>query len=41
VVEDLIAAACNDAVRRVAQAQQERMSGMASGLGLPLGNLPF
>jgi nucleoid-associated protein EbfC len=41
VLEDLVAAACNDAVRRVAAAQQEKMAGMASGLGLPLDKLPF
>ncbi len=41
VMEDLLAAACNDAVRRVEQAQQEKMSGMASGLGLPFGKMPF
>jgi nucleoid-associated protein EbfC len=41
VLEDLLAAACNDAVRKVAAAQQEKMAGMASGLGLPLDKLPF
>jgi len=41
VLEDLLAAACNDAVRKVEAAQQEKMAGMASGLGLPLGKLPF
>jgi DNA-binding YbaB/EbfC family protein len=41
VLEDLIAAACNDAVRKVAAEQQEKMSGMATGLGLPLDKLPF
>jgi nucleoid-associated protein EbfC len=41
VLEDLLAAACNDAVRKVAVAQQEKMAGMASGLGLPLDKLPF
>lgn len=41
VIEDLIAAACNDAVRRVEVAQQEKMSGVASGLGLPFGKMPF
>lgn len=41
VIEDLIAAACNDAVRRVEAAQQEKMSGVASGLGLPFGKMPF
>ena len=41
VLEDLLAAAMNDAVRRVAVQQQEKMSGMAAGLGLPLDKLPF
>ena len=37
IVEDLIAAACNAAVRRVASAQQERMQEMAKKFGLPAG----
>jgi hypothetical protein len=41
VLEDLVAAACNDAVRRVAARQQEKMAGMAAGLGLPLDKMPF
>ena len=41
VIEDLVAAACNDAVRKVESAQQEKMSGMASGFGLPFGKMPF
>ena len=42
MLEDLIAAAINDASRRVEQAQQEKMSGLASGLGLPAGfKMPF
>lgn len=41
VLEDLIAAACNDAVQKVGRAQQEKMAGMASGLGLPLDQMPF
>jgi nucleoid-associated protein EbfC len=41
VLEDLVAAACNDAVRRVETAQKEKMAGMASGLGLPIDKLPF
>ena len=42
VLEDLLAAAINDAVRRVEEAQKERMSGMMSGLGLPPGfKMPF
>ena len=42
MLEDLIVAAFNDAVRRVEQTVQERFSGMAAGLNLPSGlNLPF
>jgi DNA-binding YbaB/EbfC family protein len=42
MLEDLIIAAFNDAVRRVEQTVQERFSGMASGLSLPPGmKLPF
>jgi DNA-binding YbaB/EbfC family protein len=42
MVEDLVAAAVNDAVRRVETTVQERMAGFTSGLGLPPGmKLPF
>ena len=42
MLEDLVAAAMNDAARRVEAAIQEKMSGMASGMGLPAGfKLPF
>ncbi len=42
VLEDLVAAAVNDAVRKVESTTQEKMSGMTAGLGLPPGmNLPF
>ncbi|HEY5678779.1 MAG TPA: YbaB/EbfC family nucleoid-associated protein [Pseudomonadales bacterium] len=41
VLEDLVAAACNDAVRKVEAAQRDKMAGMASGLGLPLDKFPF
>ncbi|HEX4984994.1 MAG TPA: YbaB/EbfC family nucleoid-associated protein [Burkholderiales bacterium] len=42
MLEDLVAAAVNDAVRRVEAMTQEKMSGFASGLGLPPGmKLPF
>lgn len=41
VLEDLIAAAVNDAVRKVEQAAREKMSGLSGGLGLPGLNLPF
>jgi len=42
MLEDLIAAAVNDAVRRVETTTQEKMSGFTAGLGLPPGmKLPF
>lgn len=42
MLEDLITAAFNDAVRKVEQTVQERFSGMASGMSLPPGmKLPF
>ena len=42
MLEDLIAAAVNDAVRRVEATSQEKMSGFTAGLGLPPGmKLPF
>ncbi len=42
MLEDLIAAAINDAVRRVETATQEKMGGLAGGLALPPGmKLPF
>lgn len=42
MLEDLVAAAVNDAVRKVEATTQERMSGMTAGLGLPPGfKLPF
>ncbi len=42
IVEDLLAAAVNDAVRLVEKLSQERMSGMTDGMGLPPGmKLPF
>ena len=42
MLEDLVAAAINDAVRKVEQETKERMSGMANGLPLPPGmSLPF
>ena len=41
VLEDLVAAAFNDAVRRVEALQREKMGAVARGLGLPPGlNLP-
>jgi len=42
MLEDLIAAAFNDAVRRVETTTQEKMSEVTGGLGLPPGmKLPF
>jgi DNA-binding YbaB/EbfC family protein len=42
MLEDLIVAAFNDALRKVETTVQEKFSGMASGLGLPPGmKLPF
>jgi hypothetical protein len=42
MLEDLIAAALNDANRRVEQTTQEKMSGFTAGLNLPPGmKLPF
>jgi hypothetical protein len=42
MLEDLIAAAVNNACRKVEKTTQEKMSGLAGGLGLPPGmNLPF
>ena len=42
MLEDLIAAAVNDAARRVEATVQEKMSGVTAGLPLPPGfNMPF
>ncbi|MCB1912458.1 MAG: YbaB/EbfC family nucleoid-associated protein, partial [Rhodocyclaceae bacterium] len=42
MLEDLLAAAVNDAVRRVEATTQEKMAGFTSGLNLPPGmKLPF
>ncbi|MDK2123716.1 YbaB/EbfC family nucleoid-associated protein [Parachitinimonas caeni] len=42
MLEDLIAAAFNDAVRKAEATTQERMAGFSSGLNLPAGfKLPF
>ncbi len=42
MLEDLIIAAFNDAIRRVEKTIQEQFSGVASGLSLPPGmKLPF
>jgi nucleoid-associated protein EbfC len=42
MLEDLIAAAFNDGVRRVEAATQEKMSGLTMGMAMPPGfKLPF
>ena len=42
MLEDLIAAAINDAMRRAEQVSQERMAGFTAGMNLPAGmKLPF
>ena len=42
ILEDLIAAAVNDAVRKIEQSSQDGMAGMTAGMQLPPGfKLPF
>ncbi len=42
MLEDLVTAAFNDAIRKVEETVKDKFSGMASGLGLPPGmKLPF
>jgi len=42
MLEDLVAAAVNDAVQQVEKTSQEKMSGMMGGMSLPPGmKLPF
>ena len=42
MAEDLVAAAVNDAVNRIATVSQERLGGLAAGMNLPPGmKLPF
>jgi DNA-binding YbaB/EbfC family protein len=42
MLEDLIVASFNDAIRKVETTVQEKFSGMTAGLGLPAGlKLPF
>ena len=42
MLEDLLAAAVNDAVRKVEAASQEKMAGLTAGLPMPPGfKLPF
>ena len=40
ILEDLLAAACNDTVRRVEKTQAEKMSELTGGLNLPFGGFP-
>lgn len=40
VLEDLLAAAVNDAVRRIEKVTQEKMGGLTAGLNIPGLNLP-
>lgn len=40
-LEDLIAAAMNDAVRKIEAKSREQMMGLMSGLNLPEGSNPF
>jgi len=42
MIEDLLAAAVNDAVRRIEQQSSDKMSGITAGMNLPGGlKLPF
>ncbi len=41
VLEDLVAAAVNDTVRKVETTSQEKMAGLTAGLNIPGLNLPF
>jgi DNA-binding YbaB/EbfC family protein len=42
MLEDLVAAAMNDAVRKVETASQQKMAGLTAGMPLPPGfKLPF
>ncbi|MGJ8687205.1 MAG: YbaB/EbfC family nucleoid-associated protein [Spongiibacteraceae bacterium] len=42
ILEDLLAAAVNDAVRKVEAKNQDKMGGMLSGMGMPSGfKMPF
>ncbi len=41
VLEDLVAAAFNDAVRKVEATTQEKMGGLTSGMNIPGLKLPF
>lgn len=42
IIEDLVAAAVNDAVRKIEETSSSKMSGMTEGMGLPPGmKMPF
>jgi len=41
ILEDLVAAAMNDAVRKVEKTSQEKMSGLTGGLDIPGMKMPF
>ncbi len=42
MLEDLVTAACNDAVNKIAEITQERMAAVTGGMTLPAGfKLPF
>ncbi len=44
MLEDLVAAAINDATRKVEKATQDKIAGATGGMGLPMGGdfkLPF
>lgn len=41
ILEDLIAAAMNDAVRKVEKTTQEKMAGLTGGLNIPGLKMPF
>jgi len=42
LLEDLLAAAVNDAVRKIEEKNKDSMSGLATGMGLPAGfKMPF
>ena len=41
VLEDMVAAAVNDAVRKVESTTKEKMAGITGGMNIPGMNLPF
>ncbi|MFT6407809.1 MAG: DNA-binding YbaB/EbfC family protein [Arenicella sp.] len=41
ILEDLVAAAMNDAVRKVEKTSQEKMAGLTGGLNIPGMKMPF